>query len=170
MIFLSLRFYVKSILGVLEVQNLPFQNIWRLWILTFVNFCTINKFKATKIVNMAVLELLDSPKLISRKIWMTQKSWYFHTVLMYQRVHLTIAIYTSITRDARTQKQFIAPDQINFQGCQLKKLKKGAKLAALQLLFFFFFTWECSYHFFLFDFFGNKACARTFILTKWKYE
>ena len=28
----------------------------------------INKFRATKIVNMAVLELLDSPKLISRKI------------------------------------------------------------------------------------------------------
>ena len=29
---------------------------------------------------MAVLELLESPKLISRKIWMTVKSWNLHTV------------------------------------------------------------------------------------------
>ena len=29
-IFLLLRFYVKSILGILEVQNLPFQHISRL--------------------------------------------------------------------------------------------------------------------------------------------
>ena len=87
---------------------------------------------------MAVLQRLLCSKLISRKIWMTQKSWFFHTVPMYHRGHLTIAIYTSITRDARTQKQFIAPDQIILQGCQLKKLKKGAELAALLLLFFFF--------------------------------
>ena len=30
---------------------------------------------------MAFLELLDSAKLISRKIWMKEKSWNFHTVL-----------------------------------------------------------------------------------------
>ena len=30
---------------------------------------------------MAVLELLDSQKLVSRKIWMTEKYWNFHTVL-----------------------------------------------------------------------------------------
>ena len=29
---------------------------------------------------MAVLELLHSPKLISRNFWMTEKSWNFHTV------------------------------------------------------------------------------------------
>ena len=28
----------------------------------------------------AVLKLLDSLKLISRKVWMTEKSWNFHTV------------------------------------------------------------------------------------------
>ena len=28
----------------------------------------------------AVLLLLQSPKLISRKIWLTEKSWIFHTV------------------------------------------------------------------------------------------
>ena len=30
---------------------------------------------------MAVLELLDSQKLVSRKIWMTEKYWNFHNVL-----------------------------------------------------------------------------------------
>ena len=30
MIFLSFRFYVKSILGILRVQNLPFYHIWEL--------------------------------------------------------------------------------------------------------------------------------------------
>ena len=29
---------------------------------------------------MAILQLLDSPKLISRKIWMIENSWNFHTV------------------------------------------------------------------------------------------
>ena len=54
-IFLSLRVYVKSILGILEVQNQTFY-VWRLWILNFVNFCTfwgdkmyhILKFRAPK--------------------------------------------------------------------------------------------------------------------------
>ena len=32
---------------------------------------------------MSVLELLDSPKLISRKIWITEKSWNFHTVKLW---------------------------------------------------------------------------------------
>ena len=36
--------------------------------------------RAPKMKKMAVLQLLDSPTLISRKIWMTQKSWNFHTV------------------------------------------------------------------------------------------
>ena len=44
MIFLSLRFYVKSILGILEVQNLPFQNIQRHGLFTsvFLKFRQIN--------------------------------------------------------------------------------------------------------------------------------
>ena len=55
-----------------------------------MNFCTFRRlkstkltiFKATKIAKKSVLELLDSPKLISRKIWMTEKFWNFHTVLL----------------------------------------------------------------------------------------
>ena len=35
-IFVSLRFYVKSILRFLEVQNQPFYDIWRPWILIFI--------------------------------------------------------------------------------------------------------------------------------------
>ena len=50
MIFLSPKSYVKSILGILEVQN------------------------------VAQIEVLDSPELISRKIWVIEKSENFHTV------------------------------------------------------------------------------------------
>ena len=38
------------------------------------------KFTAPKMAKMAVLQLLSSPKLISRKIQVTEKSWNFHTV------------------------------------------------------------------------------------------
>ena len=85
-IFLSLRFYVKSKLGILEVQNLPFLDIQRLWILIFMNFCTFWRLKFTKwtkctapkMAKMADFALLESSKLISCKFWMIQKSWNFH--------------------------------------------------------------------------------------------
>ena len=75
-IFLSLRFYVKSKLVNLRYSNLQFQafqQIVRLWI---INLCTfwrleftkLTKFRAPNMAKTAVLELLDSPKLISRKI------------------------------------------------------------------------------------------------------
>ena len=88
MIFVSSRFYVKSILRILEVQNQPFYHIQRLWILTFMNFCTFwrlkctkwTKFAAPKVAKMAVFALLKSTNSISRKISEIQKSWSFHTV------------------------------------------------------------------------------------------
>ena len=40
----------------------------------FFNFCTFWSLKT------AVWERLDSPKMISRKIWVIEKSWNFHTV------------------------------------------------------------------------------------------
>ena len=50
----------------------------------FMNFCTllfqIHNIRAPKMAKMAILETLDSKKKISRKIWMTVKSWNFHTV------------------------------------------------------------------------------------------
>ena len=53
-----------------------------------LNFCTFwklkftksTKFRAPKIAKMAVSELLVSPKLISRNIWVIEKSCNFHTV------------------------------------------------------------------------------------------
>ena len=36
------------------------------------------KFKASEMVIMAVFDLLEIPKLISRKIWVAEKSWNFH--------------------------------------------------------------------------------------------
>ena len=75
----SLRFYVKSKLANLEVKNLPFfKQILRLWIMISVDF--LHFLKAAIYQITAVLELLDSPILISRKIWMTEKSWNFQTV------------------------------------------------------------------------------------------
>ena len=49
---LPLRFYVKSILGNVEVQNLPFLQIQRLWIWIFCDFLKpeiyqINKIQST---------------------------------------------------------------------------------------------------------------------------
>ena len=75
-IFLSLRFYVKSKLANVEFKNLPFNTLGGLRILIFMHFCTIRrliftkltKIIASKMAKTAVLELLDSPKLISRKI------------------------------------------------------------------------------------------------------
>ena len=56
----------------------------------FVDFCTLfllkftilTNFRASKKGKMTILELLHSPKLISWKIWVIQKSWNFHTVIM----------------------------------------------------------------------------------------
>ena len=40
-----------------------------------MQFTKSTKFRAPKMAKLAILELLDSPKLISRKIWVTEKSW-----------------------------------------------------------------------------------------------
>ena len=53
-----------------------------------MHFCTckkikltkLTKFRAPKTAKAAFLELQDSPELISHKIWVTEKSWNFHTV------------------------------------------------------------------------------------------
>ena len=64
MIFLSIRFYVTSILGILEVQNLPFLQALYFDLGTYMDFCTFLRLKLTKltksraptIAKMAVLE------------------------------------------------------------------------------------------------------------------
>ena len=86
--FLSLRFCVKPILEILELPNLPFlrhlgglnwgfYEFLQLWMLK----CPQKRYSEhTKMEKTAVLELLDSPELISLEIWMTEKCSIFHTV------------------------------------------------------------------------------------------
>ena len=70
-----LRFYVKSILKNLEVLKLPFLPFWGSefsfsCIIELFEDCNLpnTKFRDQKVAKKTVLELLDSPKLISRKI------------------------------------------------------------------------------------------------------
>ena len=88
MIFLSLRFYVESIFGILEVQNLPVLYIYMLWIMIFIKFSIFevwslqnNKIQTPKKAKTTFLELQDWPKLISHGIWMKEKSW--NTQILY---------------------------------------------------------------------------------------
>ena len=61
---------------------------------------------------LAVLELQDCPKLISRKSWMTEKSWNIHTV-DWESIRLILAYFPKIL-----QKQLI----FNQNGWFLTKL------------------------------------------------
>ena len=54
-------------------------NFCTFWRLIFTKF---TKFWAPKIAKTAFFELLDSLKMISHKIWMTEKSWNFHTLFL----------------------------------------------------------------------------------------
>ena len=86
--FQWLRIYIKliygvsrskkfTILSILEAPNFDFLNFCSFWTL---NFTKSTKFKAPQIAKTAVLGLLDSPQMISRKIWMTEKAWNFYIV------------------------------------------------------------------------------------------
>ena len=67
---------------------MPFLHTYRLWLLIFMNVSTFwrlkfaksTKFRTSKMAKTAFLQRLNWSKLISRKIWMTEKSWNFHTV------------------------------------------------------------------------------------------
>ena len=89
MIFLSLRFYVKihfgdfsnsksAILTCLDALSFDFYEIFALfegWKLPI----QLNS-EPLKLQKRQIFEFLDSPKFISRKIWMTENSWNFHIV------------------------------------------------------------------------------------------
>ena len=95
MIFLSLRFCMKSILWILEVQKLPFLPFLGLRILLIWSFSAFkkcrnawkSKFRASKCIKMANFALQNSKKLISRKIRVTEKSCNFHTVGKFLHLH-----------------------------------------------------------------------------------
>ena len=72
-----------------KVKNCNFSN-FEVWILLLeYNFILENvkiyqnsKFRAAKMIKIAVFGAIISPKMISRKIWMAVKSWNFHTVYL----------------------------------------------------------------------------------------
>ena len=86
--FLSLRFYVKTILGLVTVQKMLFWQI--LEALNFhcdgyfhilrVDFSKNQNSEPQKTKKKHIFNFLELPELISRKIWVTGKSWNFHTV------------------------------------------------------------------------------------------
>ena len=85
-IFLSLRFYVKSIFGILD-RSAKYAILTHLQAL-FALFCRLKctkstKFRGPKMAKKGILGLLDSPKLISRKIWMIEKFVIFQNVLLW---------------------------------------------------------------------------------------
>ena len=68
-IFLSFRFCVKSILGDFRSsKNAVFAILWSLYFVILVNFSLQNSEDVSKCVKMEDFALLESPKLISRKI------------------------------------------------------------------------------------------------------
>ena len=62
----------------LEALNLIFMNFCTIWRLKFTK---LTKFTFPKMEKTAFFALLESTKLISRKISVIQKSWNFHTVI-----------------------------------------------------------------------------------------
>ena len=92
----------NQFLGFLKCKICHFNTFARLWILTFRHFSTFwrlkfiksTKFRALEIAKTAVFNLLDSQKLISRKIWVMEKKseistlWIFFFLLVFSWNHL----------------------------------------------------------------------------------
>ena len=89
--FLPLRIYVKLKLANVNVESqnchLEDLNCHFYELLHFLKFTKLTELRAPK---MAILELLVSLKLISRKIWVLEKSWNFHTLKIWFHVKLSI--------------------------------------------------------------------------------
>ena len=98
---------------------MKFDTFWRL------KFTKSTKFRAPKLAKTTVLQILDSQKLISRKIWVIGKSWNFHTVksLCSKLVLAIIAVgfYVSVLAGAsiQTWRQSFAHNKIVIQFCRL---------------------------------------------------
>ena len=89
----------------------------------------------------AGFELLYSPKLISRKIWMTEKWWNFHTVIclllrFLHEIHLNLAKWTVFEA-----LDFIFKDILALQNYYWKKIKFRASEKPLFSLFSIHKSW-----------------------------
>ena len=81
MIFLPFWFYVKSNLGNLEVQKLPFLTFLKLWIFQSI-YAIFDSWKLAKhkIQSLSNLKNGTFQTFFSHKIWEVEKFWNFHTV------------------------------------------------------------------------------------------
>ena len=77
-----------EISGICCHSDFTWNQSWRIYSLKICHFNKLRlkfikypKLRALQMAKNAFLELPDSPKLISRKIWMLEKSWNFHTVM-----------------------------------------------------------------------------------------
>ena len=96
----------SAILTHLEALNFDFYEF-----LHFLRdeFTKWKKFKAPKIAKMAVFALLKSTKLISRKIWVIQKSWkfYVHCDVLFAKTKLALDL--GIHAQANQEKSWKLP-------------------------------------------------------------
>ena len=100
-IFLSLTFYVKSNLAILGAQNLQFWPLWRtVHFLKVLEILKIWKFCVTKKVKETVFETEKMPNLISRKIWVAEKSRFPPCVLY---IHIVKISWNQAARFYSTQ-------------------------------------------------------------------
>ena len=85
-VFLPLHFYVKSIFvdfrrtktAILKIFGPLNFNFWKNSTIENVKNSQIFKIQSCSKVKMSVFGSSKWPKLISRKIWVTEKSWNFH--------------------------------------------------------------------------------------------
>ena len=79
---MSLRFYVKSLLDNSEVIKLPFLRMWNMliWQISALRKYIKTRFRTSECVKKADFQLLEPPKLISRKIGVIEKLWNFPTL------------------------------------------------------------------------------------------
>ena len=121
-IWLSFRFYVKSIL--LDFRRSKTAILTTLEALNFVNFISFTHFRCkdlkkiniqSQCVKMPDFALLESPKLISRKIWVIGKLPSVYSVLNFCTVHTyQIEELTNTLREFNKNKKtiFQCSDQV----------------------------------------------------------
>ena len=75
MIFLPLRFYVKSILFILKLQTLPFWPYEQLWILNFWIFFKYQMWNSQNINNQQPPKLLQWASEITKTLFHVKSKW-----------------------------------------------------------------------------------------------
>ena len=111
-IFLSLRFYVKSILPFCHFWGSEFRFLWIFSLFKGWNLPIWQNSEPLKWQKMADFALLDPSKLVSRKIWMTENSWNFHSVQPTVRFPESFATHTVLKNEKlfSLRKYYVKPN------------------------------------------------------------